>query len=83
MAQQVLEGTWEEIIRQASRLTGRRVRVTVLDAGTDVGDAPVTLSRMERASAFRTWAESHRRDTPLLSDEAISRESIYFDDDRS
>jgi hypothetical protein len=31
----------------------------------------------ERARAFREWAESHSRDTPLLSEEAIRRESIY------
>lgn len=35
-------------------------------------------SREERLRALREWAASHRRDTPLLSDEAISRESIYF-----
>jgi len=29
--------------------------------------------------AYRVWAESHRRDTPLLSDAAISRESICAD----
>src|SRR3954469_5756320 len=28
---------------------------------------------------FRTWADGHDRTTPLLSDEAISRESIYPD----
>ena len=28
---------------------------------------------------FRTWAESHDRTTPLLSDEAVSRDSIYPD----
>ena len=28
------------------------------------------------AKAFREWAESHPRDRPSLSDEAISRESI-------
>jgi hypothetical protein len=28
---------------------------------------------------FRAWTHSHPRDTPLLSDEAISRESIYRD----
>jgi len=28
---------------------------------------------------FHEWAESHDRTTPLLSDEAISRESIYPD----
>ena len=33
----------------------------------------------EWARQFRTWARSHRTDTPLLSDEAVSRESIYPD----
>ncbi|MEB3277614.1 MAG: hypothetical protein VKK42_01665 [Lyngbya sp.] len=31
----------------------------------------------ERAKAFREWAESHPRNSPRLSDEAVSRESIY------
>lgn len=30
-----------------------------------------------RAAAFRAWAESHPRTTPVLSDDAISRETIY------
>ena len=30
-----------------------------------------------RAAAYRAWAESHPRTTPVLSDEAISRETIY------
>jgi Arc/MetJ-type ribon-helix-helix transcriptional regulator len=34
------------------------------------------LTGHERARALREWAESHRP-TPLLSDEAISRERIY------
>ena len=38
-----------------------------------------TLSPVERAEAFRSWAESHPRTTPVLSDEAISRETIYSD----
>ena len=33
----------------------------------------------EWARQFHEWAESHDRTTPLLSDEAISRESIYPD----
>ena len=33
----------------------------------------------EWARQFHEWAESHSRSTPLLSDEAISRESIYPD----
>jgi hypothetical protein len=38
------------------------------------------LSPLEKADAYRAWAESHRRGLPLLSDEAISRESIYDDE---
>ncbi len=33
----------------------------------------------EWARQFHAWAESHDRTTPLLSDEDISRESIYPD----
>jgi hypothetical protein len=33
----------------------------------------------EWARQFHEWAESHDRTTPLLSDEAVSRESIYSD----
>jgi multidrug resistance efflux pump len=33
----------------------------------------------EWARQFHEWAESHDRTTPLLSDAAISRESIYPD----
>ena len=38
------------------------------------------LSPAEKAAAYRKWAESHRRGLPLLSDEAISRETIYSDE---
>lgn len=31
----------------------------------------------EKVRALRKWAASHRVDTPGLSDEAVSRESIY------
>lgn len=42
----------------------------------------LALSPEEKAKAFRAWAESHspRRVSPL-SDEAISRESLYARDD--
>jgi len=33
----------------------------------------------EWARRFHQWAEAHDRTTPLLSDQAISRESIYPD----
>jgi hypothetical protein len=38
-----------------------------------------TLSKEERKKAFRDWIDGHPADTPSLSDEAISRESIYAD----
>jgi hypothetical protein len=31
MSQQVLEGTWEEVLQHADELSGKRVRLTVLD----------------------------------------------------
>lgn len=33
----------------------------------------------EWIQTFTDWANSHSSDTPLLSDEAVSRESIYRD----
>ena len=84
MAQQVLEGTWEEITLHAEELKGQRLRVVVLPEdeetnGTAQGQGATFATPEERARAFRQWAESHSKDTPLLSDEAISRESIYGD----
>lgn len=38
-----------------------------------------TTNPKEWARRFHEWAESHDRTTPLLSDEAVSRESIYAD----
>lgn len=31
----------------------------------------------EKREAFRAWVESHDENTPVLSDEAMSRESVY------
>ncbi len=39
-----------------------------------------TATPSERARAFREWAASHDRNTPLLSDYAVSRESMYDDE---
>ena len=38
-----------------------------------------TATKEEWIAAFREWTESHRyeEDSPILSDEVISRESIY------
>ena len=42
-----------------------------------VPTATPTATPMERAAAFRAWAADHPHTTPVLTDEAISRESIY------
>ncbi|MHC5718507.1 MAG: hypothetical protein ACYTX0_42135 [Nostoc sp.] len=39
-----------------------------------------TATALEWITAFREWAESHKRDTPLLSEYALSRAGIYDDD---
>ena len=45
----------------------------------DIGVAVATgTSGEEKARAFVQWAKSHR-DTPPLSDEAVSRSSMYPD----
>ena len=31
---------------------------------------------LERAKAYRAWAENHPRNTPLLSEEAVRRENM-------
>lgn len=40
-----------------------------------------TATPDEWVKAFREWADSHRRDTPLLSDYAVSRAGIYSEDE--
>ena len=40
---------------------------------------PSEKTGAERAASLRAWANRLRRDTPLLSDEDVSREAIYGD----
>jgi hypothetical protein len=44
-------------------------------------EGPDTKSAEERAAAFEAWANSHPPSDHLLSDYAVSRESIYEDHD--
>ena len=47
MSAQILEGTWEEITRYASELSGKRVRLTVLSDEVSVDEAQQeTLDKM-------------------------------------
>ena len=46
---------------------------------------PVSIAHLQKtnpqewARQFRAWADSHDPNTPVLSDEAMSRENIYPD----
>jgi hypothetical protein len=62
---------------QARGLPLDEVMGEVLVAGKP-SSAAMELSPEEWISAFRAWAHSHDADNlPILSDEAISRDSIY------
>ncbi len=82
METQVLEGTWEEITRQASRFAGRKVRVTILE------DEPIAKSKPNLAmlEALRKVRErnKNRRETGGESSVDIirrARAGEMFDDD--
>ena len=55
---------------------------TILERLIEASERPFyeTATPSERARAFREWASSHTPDTPLLSDYAASRESMYDDE---
>lgn len=74
---QILEGTWEDIVARESELAGKRLKVFVVEE-LDLSE-PQPQDATTRSRNFLAWAESHRCDVPPLSDEAISRETIYGD----
>ncbi len=49
---------------------------SLIDEEADAESRPA-LSPPEKVRLLREWAAGHGLDTPLLSDEAISRESLY------
>jgi hypothetical protein len=74
----------EQVIGQAIQAGLIETADGVLDVGVEALRARLAaqttskpMSTDEWMRKFRAWAHSHPTDTPLLSDEAISRESIY------
>ena len=75
----------EKVIEQAIRTGLIETADEVVDVGVETirqrleartaTHAPLTGDEWMRK--FRAWAHSHPTNTPLLSDEAISREAIY------
>jgi hypothetical protein len=51
------------------------------EAEAEASEAGVEMTPEERARAFEEWANSRRSAAPPLSDEAVSRESIYTRED--
>ena len=84
MAPQVLEGTWEEIVRHGEQLSGKRVRLTVLPdhepASLPAAPLYLTGTSEEVIAALDAIAERNRH-RPVLPPEAFTRESLYADDD--
>lgn len=79
MAVELLEGTWEEIVEHSEELAGRRVQVRVLpDASQkEAAEGERIETHEEWLVRFHDWLDSLPRNTPGLSDEAMSRSSIY------
>ena len=73
----ILETRSSQFDPTVAESTGSRVCIS---AGTSA-KLKSAISSKEKARLWRQWAESHSRKTPLLSDAAISRESIYGDRD--
>jgi len=46
-------------------------------SGKTLDLTPHQPGSLNRVARFRQWAEGHAHDTPLLTDEEISRESLY------
>jgi hypothetical protein len=75
----------EQVIGQAIRAGLIESADEVVDVGVETirqrleahGATHAPLTGDEWMRKFRAWAHSHPTNTPLLSDEAISRESIY------
>ena len=50
---------------------------SLIEKKESVVELQKALSPQEKVRLLREWTANHSLDTPLLSDEAISRESIY------
>ena len=78
----IYEGTLDEITaRYGKELFGRRLKVVAVDepAASSIAPKPFyeTATAEQWGEALRAWAASHDSQAPLLSEEAIDRESIY------
>lgn len=72
----------EAALKSQAQSRGVSIQELLLEVAQQIAPSS-TISHLqienpaEWARQFHEWAESHDRSTPLLSDEAISREEIY------
>jgi len=83
MAITVLEGTWEEVVKRATRFAGRRVRVTVEETPPSASDndnrRPAGPGPEERIRLLNRVLAMNER-VPPVSGHAFDREHIYAED---
>jgi hypothetical protein len=71
-------------IQARARERGVSVDVYLRELIDEKGTVPEggnKLSSQERVRMLRDWASGHSANTPLLSDDAVSRENTYSDRD--
>ena len=74
----------EAALKAQAHSRGMSIEQFLLDL-TEQLTPPASIAHLQKtdpkewARQFRAWAESHDPNTPVLSDEAMSRESIYPD----
>lgn len=73
-----LEAALNEQARELGLPADKIARRVLAQALTPGAERELATSGEEKARAFVHWAKSHR-DTPPLSDEAVSRASMYPD----
>ena len=68
-----------------AKARGLSIEQWILEAAEQSVQQPVSIAHLQKtnpqewARQFRAWADSHDPKIPVLSDEAMSRESIYPD----
>jgi hypothetical protein len=74
----------EAVLKAQAEARGLTIEQWLLELADQLAP-PVSIAHLQRtnpkewARQFRAWADSHDPNTPVLSDEAMSRESIYPD----
>lgn len=71
--------------KAAAEIRGLSVEQWLMDVADQYVQPAGSIAHLQKtnpqewARKFHEWAESHDRTTPLLSDEAVSRENMYPD----